>query len=124
MANLQLYTAAFVYVNGALLTEAASISVKRATNSQAVSTIVKGYGGESQGAAMTEVSVEGAVPAADFELNPGKFMGSLQPVEFTIFAAGKTLVFKGFIISDNFSYAVNSEAKLSFEARGGFSDWV
>jgi hypothetical protein len=122
-SNLQLYTAGFVYVNGSLLAEEASVTVSRATNSQQIITVAKGYSGESPGAAMCEITVESVVPAADFELNPGKFMGDLKVCEFTIFAAGNTLTFKGFIISDNFSHAANSESKLSFQARGNFADW-
>lgn len=124
VSNLQLYSLANVYVNGSLLAEEASMSVDRATNSQIVNTVAKGYAGESPGAAMTELSVDSAVPAADFELNPGKFMGSLQVVEFTSFVAGRTLTFKGFMISDNFKHAVNSQSMLSFKARGSFSDWT
>src|SRR5574338_728038 len=120
MANLQLYTAAFVYVNGALLSEEASVTVNRSTNSQQVITVAKGYAGESPGAAMCEITVESAVPAADFELDPSKFLGELRVTEFTVFAAGKTLTFKGFIISDNFSHAANTESKLTFSARGQF----
>lgn len=122
-SNLQLYTNASVYVNGGLLAEEASVQVSRATNSQQVITVAKGYAGESPGAAMCEITVESAVPADDFELNPGKFMGENQIVEFTVFAAGNTLTFKGFIISDNFSHAANTESKLSFQARGSFADW-
>lgn len=123
MANLQLYTAANVYINGSLLSEEASVTVNRSTNSQQVITVAKGYAGESPGAAMCEITVESAVPAADFELDPSTFMGELQVVEFTVFAAGNTLTFKGFIISDNFSHAANTESKLTFNARGQFAEW-
>lgn len=121
---LQLYTLGEVYVNGAKLAEEAQMSISRKTNSQAVLTVARGYSGESPGAAMTDISITNAVPAAAFELNPGSFMGQLKVVEFTCFAAGQTLSFKGFIIEDNFSHAVNSEAKLEFKARGEFSDWT
>lgn len=122
-SNLQLYTAANVYINGSLLAEEASVTVARSTNSQQVITVAKGYAGESPGAPMTDITVENAVPAADFEVNPGKFMAELKVVEFTVFAAGNTLTFKGFIITDNFSHAANTESKLSFTARGSFADW-
>jgi len=122
--NLQLYALADVFVNGSLLAEEASVTIDRATNSQQVLTVNKGYSGESPGALMTEISVDSAVPAVGFELNPGLYMGALQAVEFTIFAGSKKLTFNGFIISDNFSHAVNTESKLSFKARGSFSDWV
>lgn len=123
MSNLQLYTAAYVYVNGLLLGQEASVQVSRATNSQAINTVVGGYSGESPGAGMTEITVDSVVPSADFELDAGKFMGDLQVVEFSVFAAGKTLTFKGFIISDNFSAGVDTPTKLSFSARGKFANW-
>ena len=47
----------------------------------------------------------------------------LQVVKFSLFVAGQKLVFKGFIIEDSFSHAVNSEAKLHFKARGEFGLW-
>jgi hypothetical protein len=123
MANLQLYTAAYVYVDGALLAEEASVTVNRATNSQPVSTVAKGYAGESPGAPTVEISVDNAVPAAGFEFNPGGKMEGLREVEFTVFAAEQTMTFKGFITSDTFNHAINAESKLSFTARGSFSDW-
>jgi hypothetical protein len=120
---LQLYTTAEIYVDGAKLTEEAQIAVNRKTNSQAVTTAAKGYAGESPGAPTTEITVTNAVPGADFELNPGPFMQQLKVKEFTFFAAGRTLTFKGFMIEDNFTHAVNTESKLEFRARGEFADW-
>jgi hypothetical protein len=120
---LQLYTLGEIYVNGSKLAEEASLTVNRKTNSQIVLTVAKGYAGESPGAAMCEIDVVNAVPAAAFEMDPGDFMNGLKVVEFTFFVASKTLTFKGFIIDDNFSHAVNSEAKLTFKARGEFGLW-
>lgn len=123
MANLQQYSKAVVYINGSVLSEEASVSIKRNSGSQAVKTVAKGYAGESPGAPMTEISVSNAVPSSDFELNTSDFINLLNEVEVTIFAAGRTLTVKGFIISDNFDHAVDTEAKLSFEFRGGPSNW-
>ena len=61
--TVQLYTLAYVTVENALLTEEASVTVNRATNSQVVNTVAKGYAGESPGAATTEIQVTNAVPA-------------------------------------------------------------
>lgn len=123
MANLDRYTKATVYVNGALLSEEASVSVKRTSGSQPVKTVAKGYSGESPGSPMTEISVENAVPSADFELDPGPFMLNLDIAEVTVFAAGRTLTSKGCIHEDNFSHAVDTQAKLSFSFRGQFATW-
>lgn len=123
MANNSLYSLAYVTIDGALLTEHASVSVKRSTASQAVTTVLKGYAGESPGAPMVEIDVKNAVPSADFEFNPGPFMKKLKQVEIGVLVAGKKMIARGFIISDNFSHAVNGEAALDFQFRGSFVDY-
>src|SRR5690349_15134031 len=121
--NLELYSKAQVYIDGQLLAEEASVSVKRTTAAQVVKTVAKGFAGVSQGAAMIEVSVENAVPSTDFELNPQKYMTNLDVAELTIYAADSTLTSKGFILSDNFSHAVDTQSKLSFEFTGQYAEW-
>lgn len=123
MSNPQLYTLAYVTVEGALLTEEGSVTVNRATNSQAVNTVAKGYAGESPGAPTVEIQVTNAVPAADFEMNAGAFMQALQAVEIGVVCAGKQLKAVGFIISDSFKHSVNSESAYDFTFRGGFQDY-
>lgn len=124
MANLQQYTQGIPYVDGAALTEATSVRVRRATNSQPVNTIAKGYAGESPGAGMIEIDVENAVPSLAFELNPGKFMKNLATCEFTLFAGNATLTVKGFIVEDSFQAGVNAASGLSFTFRAPFEDWT
>lgn len=125
MSNLQLYSLISCYVDGALLTQEGSVTIRRMTNSQPVTTVANGYSGESPGAAMIEVDVENAVPAADFEFQPGTYMSGLVPAEMTLFAANRTLTVKGFIYEDDFSHAVNSAAKLSFKFRGKYDgEWT
>lgn len=123
MSTLQLYSLAYVLVDGAILTEEASVTVNRATNSQAVNTVAKGYAGESPGAASVEIQVSSAVPSADFELDPGRFMKSLKDVEIGILVAGKQLTARGFIISDSFKHSVNSESMIDFTFRGSYADY-
>src|SRR3990167_10475833 len=103
MSEFQLYAAAAVLVDGLFLTQESSVTVQRSTNSQAVNTVALGYAGESPGAAMVEIDVKNAVPSADFEMNPGKFMKSLKECEIGILGpGGKQLTARGFIISDTF----------------------
>lgn len=123
MAGLQLYSLAYVLVDGAILTEEGSVQVNRATNSQAVNTVAKGYAGESPGAANCEIQVTSAVPSADFEMNPGKYMKGLKEVEIGVLVAGKQLTAKGFIISDSFKHSVNNESSLDFSFRGSFAEY-
>ena len=126
---LQLYSMVEVYLNGAKLAEEAQVSISRRTNAQPVNTVAKGYAGESPGAAIMEIKITEAVPAAAFEVNPGQFMGlvsasAITPVELTLFCAGKTLTTKGFIYEDSLSHAVNSEAKIEMSARTEPADWI
>jgi hypothetical protein len=123
MSGLQLYALAYCLVDGAILTEEASIQVNRATNSQPVNTVAKGYAGESPGAANCEIQVTNAVPSKDFEMNPGKYMKGLKEVEIGVLVAGKQLTAKGFIISDSFKHSVNNESTLEFSFRGSFADY-
>lgn len=120
---LQLYTLVTCYVDGAMLAEEARVTIDRETNAQNVLTVAKGFSGLSPGAAMMMITVENAVPSADFELNPGARMKALQVTEFTFACAGNILTTKGFIISDNLAHAVNSESKLDFKCVCEFADW-
>lgn len=121
--TVQRYTKAVVYVNGSLLTEESSCTVKREGGSNPVKTVAKGYGGESPGAAMTMITVKNAVPSADFEFDPGPFINRVESVEITVFAAGRTLTVTGTIFEDNFQHGVEGAAELEFQFRGGESNW-
>lgn len=119
----QLYTIAEVYFNQKKMMEEASVKITRDTKAQPVNTVARGFAGMSQGSRELQISVESAVPAADFEMNPGQYMGSMTPITLTISAAGHVLTTQGFITKDDFSHSVNSEAKLSFEFMGEYADW-
>jgi len=121
-SSLQLYAVASVYVNGSLLAEEVSINITRESNSESIDTVALGYAGEVLGSLRAEVTVESAVPAVGFELDPGRFMGVMQEISFSLFVGNSTMTFKGFIVSDNFSHAVNGPASLSFKAKGTFID--
>jgi hypothetical protein len=123
MANLETYTKAVVYVNSSLLSEEASVTIKRMSGAQPVKTTAKGLSGFSPGAPMMTISVSNAVPSADFELDPGKMIEGVEIAEVTIFAAGRTLTSKGAILDDNFSHAVETASKLDFEFTGQFAQW-
>jgi len=124
MSELQLYSLLYVLVDGMLLAQHGSCTVNRATNSQPVNTVANGYSGESPGSPMTEISVTSAVPSADFEMNPGKYMKALKEVEIGVLGpGGKQLTARGFIISDSLKHSVNAESSLDFNFRGKFKDW-
>ena len=123
MAN-GIYTLAAVYIGSTLLMQEQQVSVTRDTKSNPVSTVQGGYQGESPGAPMMELAVDNAVPAADFEFDPGLLMQPLTPATFVLRAAGRSLTTQGFIYSDTFTHGTNQEAKISFRARASFAPWV
>lgn len=121
---LEVYTLALVTIDGSLLTEEASITIDRDSRAQEVSTVAKQFSGMSPGAGIMHIDVENGVPAADFELNPGKYFAKfLKPVEIAIYAAGRRLVTQGFIPKDTFRHGVSAEAKVSFHATCQMADW-
>lgn len=127
MSNMQQYTKASVLLEGALLTEAATVTVHRHSGAQPVNTIEKGFAGISPGAASMEIDVSNAVPSADFERDPGQFRkksdGTPLPTNITVMAAGKSLNTVGFLTEDDFSYATNQDAKLNFKALCKYAEW-
>jgi hypothetical protein len=120
---LEQYTLALIELDGLLLTEEADVAVDRDTRSQEQNTVAKEYAGESPGAKIMRIDVTNAVPAADFELNPGPYQAIGKLARIKIFAAGRTLKTQGFIISDNFRHGVNKEATLMFHMRASWADW-
>jgi hypothetical protein len=121
MSNQQIYSLAFVYINGKLLTEEASVDVKRTSGSNDVLTVAKGWAGVSPGAGMLEVNVSSVVPADDFEYDAGDDIESLAFIEIGLFYGGKLLVSKGTIPEDTFKHGVNQAASYDFSFRGGFA---
>lgn len=119
-----LYSNAEIYFNGSKLAEASSVKIARDSKASVVETIGRGFAGITPGAKMITISVTNAVPSGDFELNPGRYVGQNIVGELTVFAAGRTLTSKGFLISDSFSYATNAQSELGFEFVGEFADWV
>lgn len=122
--STQIYTFAEVYVDGRKLMEQASVKVTRDSKAQPVYTVARKFAGMSPGAEELMISIESAVPASDFELNPGAYIKAMKPVKLTIFAGGRTLETNGFFTKDDFSHSVNAEAKLSFDFMGEFADWT
>lgn len=113
--GLRHYSKAFVFVNGSLLTQETSVTVNLKSNSTPQYTLALGFAGLSQGAGVAEVSIENAIPSADFEFNPDWRLRRGEAVEIGIVMAGQQLSLKGFVESATFSHAVNDASKLSIQ---------
>lgn len=121
--STQQYTITESYWNGSKLTESTTVKVSRMSNAQIIETIARGFAGISPGAARIEVTIDSAMPAADLELNPGPFIKKNEAGELTLYASGRTLSSKGFMMSDDVSGGVNSPSTISFTFIGEYAEW-
>jgi hypothetical protein len=119
----ELYTNAAVYIQGALLLQATSVTIDRKTGAQPQLTLAGGFVGMSPGAPMMEISFANAVPSAGMEFDPGEFMKLLSTTAFTIFAGNRSLTTTGFVTEDSFKKAANSEAVLDIKMTCVFAEW-
>lgn len=118
------FAKAICYIGPKQLTMETQCSITRTTGSQPVKTVALGYAGESPGSPMGEISIDSAVPSADFELDPGQFMKNLKQATITIFGPNRTLTTDLFIYEDTFTHSVDQESKLSFKGRCQYPDWI
>lgn len=115
MSDLKLYSSASVFINGSLLSEEASVSLEKKSGLNPVYTVSNGLSGMSQGAATIEVSIESAVPSADFEFNPDGFMIVGEVVELRVVMANRETNVKGFITDASYSHQTNEASKISMK---------
>ncbi len=125
MANLQQYAKAELHWNGKVLSEEASVTIKRASGAQIVKTVAKGLAGLSPGSPMVNISISNAVPSAGFEMDPGEFILNNLIGQLTIILGHFSLQMtcNGFILDDSFSHAVDTASKLDFEFISGPARW-
>jgi hypothetical protein len=123
MADLKLYSNAETYINGLLLAEESSVTVEKKSGLNPVFTVANGLAGMSQGAATAEISIESAVPSADFEFNPDGYMLVGEVVDFRMVMANRETNCKGFITDASFTHSVNDASKLSMKLLCRFSEF-
>lgn len=115
MANLELYSNAYVIVNGTLWAQVASVSIEKKSGSTPQYTLHSGFAGLSQGAGVVEITIDSAVPSKDFEFNPDPQIRTGETIEIGVAMAGRQSVFKGFITDATYSHSVNDSSKLSMK---------
>jgi hypothetical protein len=123
-SSLQQYSLLYFAINGALLTEEASMSIKRASKATLVETVAKGFSGVSPGAAMCQGSINNVIPASGLEFDAGPGIIALQVYTFkAVRSDGKGCVFQGFILDDDASHGVNQNAKYDLNWVGQYPLW-
>lgn len=123
MATSQLYSNAYVTFDSAVLAEAASIRINKNPNLNVIATLAKGFAGVNLGAGMCEITIETAVPSADFEVNPDPFMTTGKLVEIGVVMAGRQMQAKMFISGADYSAGVNQPVNLSISLIGPLAEW-
>lgn len=124
MSDLQNYTKVSSYYNNQLQSEETEVSIKRITGAQIMKTVQKGFAGMSPGSPMIEITVKNGIPAAGFEVSTiGRDMNEMRVVEFTFFAASKTLTTKGYVIDETTTHGTDKPAELDYTAQCQFADW-
>ncbi len=123
MSDMKLYSGAEVYINSALLTEEASVTLEKKSGLNPVFTVVNGLAGMTQGAATMEVTIETAVPSADFEFNPDGYMLVGEVVDFRMVMANRETNAKAFMTDASYSHGANDASKLSMKLLCRFAEF-
>jgi hypothetical protein len=123
MSAVQLYSLIYCLVDGALLTEEASVEATRTGGMSPVRTTAKGLAGVSPGSPEVSFKIKNAIPAAGFEFNAGPRIRACKVVELGLLCAGQQMKAVGFILGDSFGHSVNSEAMYDFDFLGGWADF-
>jgi hypothetical protein len=119
----QIYTGCYVTSDGALLAEAASIKINKNPDLKVVATLAKGFAGVNLGVKQCEITVECAIPSADFEFNPDPFMEKGKEVELGVVMANRQMQGKFFINGGNYEADVTKPANLTISYIGPFVPW-
>ena len=114
--NLQLYSKAYVIVNGQLLTQESSVTIEKKSNSKPITTVHRGFAGLSKGAGMAEITVDNAIPVKDIEFLPDFFIKDGDSIEIGSVVGARQMICRGFVTDATYSHQTNENAKLSFKA--------
>lgn len=123
MADSILYSGVDIIFDDKPMAEAASVTIRKNPALNPVFTLAKGFAGMSLGAATCEMTIDSAVPAADFEVNPDPYMQKGRIVEVGLVMANRQMQGKMFVTGGDYSRAVNQEARLTITLMGPMAPW-
>lgn len=123
MSALQDFANAFVYLDGLLLTTSSQVTVEKKSGLNMVETTVLGLAGAVRGSSRVEISVENAIPSADFEVNPDPFMETGRIVEIKIVMGSRVSIHNGYLTDATYSHSVNDASKVNVKFTGKFGNF-
>jgi hypothetical protein len=117
------YTNCFVTLDNTILSEATTITINHDPRLVEVETLAGGLKGMAEGSKRMTVTIDNAVPSADFEIDPTRYMVAGTRVDFGAVAAGRQLQQSMWITSSSFTRGVNQEPRVSISLTGPFKEW-
>jgi len=123
MNDSKIYSSGFCTFDNLLLTEVGEFSINKNPNINPVLTLVRGFAGINIGAGVCEVTIETAVPSADFEVNPEPFMKTGKEIEMGFVLAGRQMAVKMFITGANYAVGVGRPTSLSISLIGPLAEF-
>jgi hypothetical protein len=123
MSALTKYSNAFVYVDGNLLYQNAQVSVEKKSGLNMVETTAIGLAGACQGAARVEISIDNAVPLADFELGDfwDQAMKNATVHEIEIRMGSRSSKHNCFVTDATYSHSTNEHSKVGVKLTGQYA---
>jgi len=120
---MDIYTNCYVTFDDKILAEAATVRVNKNPNHNVVATLAKGLAGITLGAQQCEITIDSAVPSADFEVNPDPYMQTGRVVNVGVVAANRQMTSKMVVMGGDFTAGVGQSAGLSISLLGPLAAW-
>ena len=104
------------------LAEASSVNTTTNSNANPVNTMKKGLAGRSAGAVSVDLTIESAVPKAGMEDDFVELCQENEDITVSMFSAGKTYTWNGWINQVDRSNSVDSASSVSIQCTCGPAD--
>lgn len=113
-----IYAVMRLFEDQQLLTEPMTIDAEANPDNKPVATMVKGFAGITPGAAVTNLSVDSAVPRTGAEVDWIKLAFDHTAVEMVVTIGVKQKVSKGFIMNSKVNGGIGKETTISCSFTG------
>jgi hypothetical protein len=117
------YDRVVVYINGQLMAEEATVSMKFISGLSKVKTVVKGFAGVCKGSEEVDISMSSAIPVDGFEFMPASLpQGTV--INVAAYTASKTYSADAIVMGYDISHSTDDHAKISLDIAGQYQDWA
>lgn len=108
-----------LYINGRLLAEAKSCTVRFRGNNNAVNTMRKGFAGKSDGVRTTEITIENAVPRKGYEFDFVDYVQTGKYVNVVYRSGGRRHNIQAYVEDAELTNATDRDAGFNVTLTGG-----